>query len=312
MIYKIRLILVKLVKKAFKINNLSVFIQKKKKSIFRQIYKKKYTTDDIIEKMKLMGMRKGAVVFIHSSMTEFYNFIGTPEELITKIIETIGEDGTLMMPAYPKSKNILSEEYQIDGVDFDVLKTPSGAGYLTEVFRNYHGVKRSINQQHSVCAWGKLAEFFVSEHHLSQTPWDEQSPYYKMTLTNTLVFSLGLPYFLPTVYHCTESLLRQKYKYFNLFFEKKITYSYRDENNNIGIHEMFICGINRRTNNKRTIKKYFKPKEFSQCKLSNLWIEMVYAKYIVDLFINLAENGITIFFEPPSKKYKQNGKFIEN
>jgi len=310
MIYRLKQQLVKLTKKVFGITDLTFFLKKQKKSFFKKIYKKKYTSDDLIEKMKLMGMKNGSVVFIHSSMTEFYNFIGSPNELIAKIIETIGDEGTLLMPSYPKLKKTLGKENQIDGVDFDVLKTPSGAGYLSEIFRKYPGVKRSINQQHSVCAYGKLADFFVSEHHLSETPWDEKSPYYKMSLTNTMVFALGLPYFLTTTIHCTESLLWKKYKYFSLFFNKKLTYSYRDENGAIGIHEMFCSGSPRQRNKKKIIKKYFNPSEFHCCKLSNLRIEMVYAKYTLELFLKLAENGITMFSIPSPKKYKQNGRFI--
>jgi len=310
MSHRLKSILVKFVKKTFGITQLSLFCKKKKKSIFSRIYQKKFTCDDLIEKMKLMGMDKGSVVFIHSSMTEFYNFTGTADELIAKILKVIGEDGTLMMPAYSKFKGVVRKEDQIDGVDFDVLKTPSGAGYLSEVFRKYPGVKRSINRQHSVCAYGRLAEYFVCEHHLSETPWDEKSPYYKMSLTNTMVFALGLPYFLTTTIHCTESLLWRKYKYFSLFFQGKLIYSYRDENGTIGTHEMLYCTTPRRRSKKKIIKKYFDPSEFHHCKLSNLRIEMVYAKYTLALFLKLAENGITMFSIPSPKKYSQNGKFI--
>lgn len=311
MIYKLRSILVKLIKKIFGIYDLTYFVKKQKKKIFQRIYTKKYTVNDLVEKMKMMGMNNGAVVFIHSSMTEFYNLIGSPAELISRIIETIGDEGTLLMPAYPKFKEVLKKENQIDGVDFDVLKTPSGAGYLTEVFRKYPGVKRSINQQHSVCAYGRLANYFVSEHHFSETPWDEKSPYYKMTLTNTMVFALGLPYyFFPTIHHCTESLLWKKYKYFNLFFNKKITYSYRDESGTIAVHELICSNIPRKKNKRKLIKRYFEPFKYHCCRLSNLRIEMIYAKYTLNLLLELAEKGITMYSIPSPKKFKQNGKFI--
>src|SRR5690554_3160679 len=213
----------KLIKKYFGINGISLFVKKQKKKFMQKIYTKKYTADDLVSEMCKMGMEKGSVVFIHSSMTEFYNYKGTANELIDKIIEVIGEEGTLMMPAYPKVTKKFDDE-----VDFDVLNSVSGAGYLSEVFRKYPGVKRSINIQHSVCAYGKLADYFTSEHHFSVTTWDEKSPYYKMSQLNTLVFAFGLPYFLGTMIHCTESILRTKYKYFQLFFTKETRYKYRD------------------------------------------------------------------------------------
>src|SRR5690606_6656816 len=157
-------------KKKLGIQNFEAFKKKQKRKFFRLIYKKKFNSDDLVAVMKTMGMQKGSVVFIHSSMTEFYNYTGTAAELIDKIIEAIGESGTLMMPAYANGSKMYDAK-----VHFDVLNSPSTAGYLTEVFRKYPGVQRSINLQHSVCAYGKLADEFVSEHHLSLTAWDEFS-----------------------------------------------------------------------------------------------------------------------------------------
>lgn len=298
----------KLLKKLFGIDGIGLFVKKQKKKINKLFYQKKFTADDLVKKMCEMGMTSGSVVFIHSSMTEFYNYKGTPEEFITKIINVIGYNGTLIMPAYPKSKfqNLNNNE-----VDFDLRNTKSGAGYLSEIFRKYPGVKRSINLQHSVCAIGKYADFFTSEHHKSETAWDEFSPYYKMSQVNTLVFALGLPYFLGTMIHCTESLLRKKYKYFDLFFSREITYTYSDLDNNINSHTMLTSNIARKRSKKKIIKKYFDKEEFHVGRISNLRIEMVSAKYTLDLFLNLAEKGITMYSKPSTRGYIINKKFIQ-
>lgn len=287
------------------IKNFEAFKKKKKRSILKFFFKKKYNTQDLINVMKGMGLQKDSVVFIHSSMTEFYNFTGTAKELIDGILEEIGENGTLIMPAYPQVFQNFDNE-----VDFDVLRSPSGAGYLTEVFRKYPGVKRSINLYHSVCAYGKLSKFFVSEHHLSLTNWDKHSPYYKMSQMNTLVFSFGLPYFLGTIIHCTESLLRTEYQYFNLFFKKKIEYKFRDSNGNIGKHQFLTHDFVRRRSKKKIIKKYFAKNEFKKSKISNLNVEMVDAKYTLDLYLKLARQGITMYSVPSPKTYlNKKGKF---
>lgn len=301
-----------IIKKVFGINGIQLFIKKKRKKINKLRYTKKYSATDLVTKMKELGLAKGSVVFIHSSMTEFYNYEGTAKELIQKIIDEIGEEGTLLMPAYPPRKNELIKKAQsTNEVVFDVLKTPSGAGYLTEVFRKWPGVKRSINLQHSVCAYGKLAEYFTNEHHLSITAWDEKSPYYKMSQTETLVFAFGLPYFLGTMIHCTESLLKDKYQYFSIFFTKNSSYSYKDKNGEIGIHNFLTHKVERKRDKKRIIKKYFDKNEFHTAKISNLRIEIVKAKYTLDLFLDLAEKGITMYSEPNPELYKKNGKFIK-
>lgn len=306
----IKKIIRKIIKAYWGVDGISLFVKKQKKKLMQKIYKKKYNADDLVFEMRKMGMKNGSVVFIHSSMTEFYNYKGDVIELIEKIIEEIGESGTILMPAYPRDKSKRLKGDFVGDVSFDVMNTPSGAGYLSEVFRTYPGVKRSINLQHSVCAYGNLADHFTSEHNLSTTAWDEKSPYYKMSQMDTLVFSLGLSYFLGTMIHCTESILRNKFKYFSLFFTKKISYSYRNEKGNVGIHTMLISNITRKRSKKKIIKKYFDKSEFQVNKISNLRIEMVKAKYTLDLFLNLAEKGITMYSQPSPKEYIKNGQFI--
>ena len=294
-------------KKILGISSFEAFKKKQKRKISRIIYKQKYDAEDIIGIMKKMGMERGSVIFIHSSMIDFYNYTGTAIELIDKIIEEIGNDGTLMMPAYPKVIKNFDEQ-----VDFDVLNSPSGAGYLTEVFRKYPGVIRSINLQHSICAYGKLAKHFVSDHQNSITAWDELSPYYKMSQVHTLVFALGLPYFLGTIIHCTESALRNKYLYFQMFFKKKMSFKYKDSEGNIGICHYRTHDFARRRSKKLIIKKYFDKSQFKKTKISNLSIEAVDAKYTLDLYLQLAEKGITMYSIPSPKKFlDENGKFIK-
>lgn len=306
----------KIIRKAIKtfwgIDGISLFVKKKKKAIMRRVYTKKYSADDLLAEMCKMGMKNGSVVFIHSSMTEFYNYTGTAVELIDKIIEVIGKEGTLMMPAYPNSKKALFKTaLETDEVVFEVNNTPSGAGYLTEVFRKYKGVSRSINLQHSVCVYGKSANYFVNEHHLSEVAWDEFSPYFKLGQINGLIFSLGLESYLrnTTIIHCTESALRHTYKYFASFFGENISYKYLDKNNNVGVHEI-IVPIKGAVRSKAVIKKHFDLSRFKRSKISNLNIEMVESRYMFKRCIELAEKGISIYSQPSTVGFIENGLFI--
>lgn len=298
------------IKRFVGINDWALFKKKLHKNIGKIIYHKKYRANDIVDCMIRMGMKPGDVIFIHSSMKEFYNYLGTGEELIKKIIEYLGPNGTLVMPAYPKKFTSLPDKCLLkdykglnDPIMFDLKTTPTGAGYLPEVFRKMPGVKRSINIQHSACAIGKYADYLLSEHHLSTTCWDEKSPYYKLTIVNAKVFALGLPYFLTTTIHCTDSLLRNKFDYFAQFFNKEIKYNYRDIDGNIRAHCMFVNSIERKRNKRRMIKRYFDKNEYHVSRLSNLRIEWVSAKYTHELFMNLANQGIVMYSTPNPKKY---------
>ncbi len=296
-------------KKIVGISDWALFKKNVHKNIGKLLYHKKYNADDIVNCMAKMGMQPGDVIFIHSSMKEFYNYQGTGEELIRKIIDYLGPEGTLVMPAYPKNFSSLPDKCLLenykginDPVMFDAKQTPTGAGYLAEVFRKMDGVKRSINIQHSACAIGKQADFLLSEHHSCTTCWDEKSPYYKLTLVNAKVFSLGLPYFLTTVIHCTDSLLRTKYDYFAQFFNKQIKYNYRDMDGKIGTHQTLVNSIVRRRDKKRMVKQFFDKNEFYVSHLSNLRIERVDAKYTHDLFMRLANKGIVMYSLPDPRK----------
>jgi len=306
-IYKFFFFTAQKIKKGLGIENFEAFKKKQKRKLLRIIYRKKYTAKDLVDVMKGMGMQKGSVVFIHSSMTEFYNYTGAANDLIDKVLEEIGEEGTLMMPAYPRINEKIDDE-----VDFDVLNSPSGAGYLTEVFRKLPGAKRSINLQHSVCAYGKMADYFVSEHHRSLTAWDEFSPYYKMSQVNTFVFALGLPFFLGTIIHCCDSILRTRFSYFQLFFRKEKEFKYRDSEGNIGVSHYLTHDFARRRSKKKIIKNYFAKSQFKKTKISNLNVELVDAKYTLDLYLQLAEQGITMYSVPSPKKFLDaKGQFIK-
>lgn len=310
---KTKALIKKVIKKVFGIIDFSLYVKKQKKKVLRILYKKKYSADDLVEEMCRMGMKKGSTIFIHSSMTEFYNYTGTGQELVEKIIGAIGEEGTLMMPAYPPHKSILYKKAINSGtVVFDVKKTPSGAGYLTEIFRTFPGVIRSINLQHSVCAYGKLADFFVGEHHLSEVAWDSYSPYYKLTQNSGLIFCLGLEPYLRNVtfIHCIEAALRGRFLYFSSFFGKILVYNFLDNNGNIG-RQKLLLPLEGGIRSEKVVKKYFDKSIFKRKKISNLNIEAIESVYMYRRCVELVENGISIYKKPNPEKYIKNGKFIK-
>ena len=88
---------------------------------------------------------------------------------------------------------------------------------MAETFRKYPGVIRSINTQHSVCAIGKYANWLTKDHHRCRNCWDENSPWYRMTQLNALVFNLGIQsHYIGTFVHCVEGLLWKEHPYWNI------------------------------------------------------------------------------------------------
>jgi len=135
-----------------------------------------------------LGVRKGDVVFFHSSIDRlhlafpFYRVLGL-------LLETIGEDGTLLCPTYASPS---SSKYLMSGQVFDVRKTPSAMGILTELMRRHRGAVRSVHPTKSVCAIGPAARDLVGSHHLSPYPYDANSPYFRIMAYDAKIIGLGV------------------------------------------------------------------------------------------------------------------------
>lgn len=264
-----------------------------KKTIQKILYREKYDTDDLISLLERQGLKRGSVVCLHSAFSLFFNYDGSAQELINAIIKTIGKEGTLMMPAFPKYE--LANKV---GYIFDKENDQTGAGYLAEVFRNTPGVKRSINVRHSVCAIGKYADYLCRDHHRSHDCWDYNSPWYRLCELKGLVFTLGLPRsYMGTIIHCTESILQDSSSYWKQFFNTKYVYRYYDDKHIVNEYEEYNSNIHKVVNNYRVFRRL--PKKAVQVdKLSNLEIKCLQSDLCLSSFLDMAKKGITIFSYP--------------
>lgn len=286
-----------IIKKITGIENIALFRKKIKKNVGKIIYHKKYTAQDIVSIMQDMGMKKGSVVCVHSSMREFYNYKGNAEDLIDAILQVITEEGTLVMPCFPK-KNLVRDVNYIFS-----KKDPTGAGYLSEVFRKHPDVERSINVQHSVAAWGKYAKWLISDHQNCDDCWDINSPWRRMLELNALVFNFGLPRsFMGTFRHCLESTLKTEHPYWAQFFTKEEEFRYYDENNCIKNYTSKTKEFERRNNSKYQ-SLYFDNEDWQIKKISNLEIKVFYTEKCFPKMLELGRKGISPYFIPSTKGY---------
>lgn len=294
-IFSVRSQMVRIIKRLFQIKNFTLFVRKKRQQIERLFYRRTYTADDIVTILADMGIRPGMAIVVHCAMNNFYNYRGSAVDLIEALLRFLGPDGTLCMPAYP---------YDKDNADkvFDVRTDKTAAGYLAETFRNYPGVKRSLNKLHSVCAIGKDADFLLGEHHLSQTCFDEKSPYYKLGVLGGKSVSLGLPsYFIGTISHVCESLLREQMPYFKDKFCKQVTFNYIDSDGTSLHHTMYTEAKVPYVQYKNThlVDTYFDSTKYQRRRLSNIWINVYDARYTIERLKELALEGKTRFSYPP-------------
>ena len=291
---KIKKYIIEFIKKLFGIKDLTLFVRRFMQNIEKLFYKESYNADDIINVLKELGVKPGRPIIVHSAMHNFYNYKGTAEELINRLLEYIGPEGTLCMPAFPYDKR---NEMSI----FDVRNSKSSAGYLTEIFRMYPGVKRSLNQLESVCALGKDADRIVSDHQNSRISFDEHSPFYIIGQLGGYSINLGLPkWFVGTGGHVSEALLYDSCRYFQDKFSTPVEFTYIDNDGNEFKHTMLTRMKQPYVREKSTsiFDKYFDKTMYGRRRLSNIWISYYDMQYLYTKLYNLGKQGITIFKYP--------------
>lgn len=134
-----------------------------------------FTPADLTNALLELGLVPGDVLMVHSAFDRFLGFHGGPVEAIRTLQEVLGPAGTLMMPTIPYRSTAI--EYALGEPVFDVRRTVSRMGLITEVFRRSPGVVRSIHPTHSVAASGGRADAIIAGHELAETPCGRLTPY---------------------------------------------------------------------------------------------------------------------------------------
>ena len=126
------------------------------------------------------------------------------------IQEVIGPGGTVVFPTYPNHL-ISSYEYLLQEKVFDVRRTPSYTGILTEFARRQRHAVRSLHPTKSVCAVGPAAKELTATHHLSPYPYDTGSPYYKLIAHQGKIVGLGVSTNYISFGYCVDDALKEKF-----------------------------------------------------------------------------------------------------
>jgi aminoglycoside 3-N-acetyltransferase len=83
-------------------------------------------------------------------------------------------------------------DYIRQQIVFDVKNTPSKLGAITEYFRSMPNVRRSVHPTEPVAALGKFASYFTDGHLGALTPYNRDSPFYRLTEKNGKILYIGV------------------------------------------------------------------------------------------------------------------------
>ncbi|MDA7672962.1 AAC(3) family N-acetyltransferase [Verrucomicrobiales bacterium] len=152
-----------------------------------------------------MGVSKGDVLLVHSSLSSLGYVPGGPATIIEVLREAIGAEGTLVFPTQ-------TWEQINAGLDcFNVRGTASCVGKISDFFRQQKGVLRSLHPTHSVAAAGPKAEFLVHKHEFATSPCGEGTPYERILRADGKILLLGVGLESNTCFHCLEAMNRHSW-----------------------------------------------------------------------------------------------------
>lgn len=158
--------------------------------------------DDLVSLFTSLGIVPGDVVMLHSSLSKIGYVEGGADAIIDSILTCIGKEGTLAMPSFPGMG--FNADYLKTHTTFNVSETPSRMGLITETFRKRPGVKRSWHPTEPLCALGKTAHYLTETHHLQETPYHNQSPFFKLCEHQAKIILLGVDFHSLTNLHTVE------------------------------------------------------------------------------------------------------------
>lgn len=172
--------------------------------------------EDFIKEFRKVGLRIGDTVIVHTSLKSFGYVCGGAQTVIEALIETVGKEGTIMMPTQTW-KNLDPEDgvhWDCDTSDWQKIRdhwpaydknlTPTNTmGAVAEMFRQWPGSLRSNHPARSVCAWGKHAEYLTVDHSLSDI-FGNKSPIGRLYLLDAKVLLLGVGYDKNTSLHLAD------------------------------------------------------------------------------------------------------------
>ncbi|MCG9132076.1 AAC(3) family N-acetyltransferase [Candidatus Poribacteria bacterium] len=174
------------------------------------------TVESLQADFKALGIEKGMVLLVHSSLSAMGWVCGGAVAVIIALQEVLGETGTLVMPAHSTDLSDPSQwqnppvpeswwqtiRETMPAYDPDLTPTRS-MGKIAETFRKQNDVLRSAHPLHSFCAKGPQASYIIDNHSLAYG-MGENSPLARIYDLQGFVLLLGVKHSSNTSIHLAE------------------------------------------------------------------------------------------------------------
>lgn len=172
--------------------------------------------DDLVLGFENLGLKKNDLVLIHSSFKSFGGVEGGPQTVIDALTEIVGKNGTLLFPTF-------NFDFSSEGSTFDVKKTPSQMGILTEFARKNPNSKRTIDPIYSFVVLGELKDELGNL--VYENSYGPNSMFAKLREKKGKIMVIGLKYNdSVTFFHHVEEIQKVDYRFPKEFHGEIIDY----------------------------------------------------------------------------------------
>lgn len=181
------------------------FVENKRIMYWQECFKTKISQQQVDE--LFLELALDADVMIHSSLPDIGNI--KLKHVTDALKHYVLDSGhTVLCPALPVKGSTL--DYLKSIKEFDVRSAPNAMGSISCYFWRLDDSLRSMSPTHSVIALGADAQFYICEHHLSETPFTDKSPYYKLIERKGKILMLGASLNHLTFNHVLEDMIGEE------------------------------------------------------------------------------------------------------
>ena len=169
------------------------------------------TKEDLKRDLEELGICKGDIVFVHSSLKRLGYVEGGAQAVLEALIETVSTTGTIVVPTYHTAGGTMYSTCLEKDYIFDPRTASTHLGAIPLAALKFPNVQRSIHPTHSVSAIGHHAKYLTEAHQLAASTFGKDSPWERLVKLNGKVLGLGISLAPVTFYHMIEDLMLDEF-----------------------------------------------------------------------------------------------------
>lgn len=254
-----------------------------------------YGKAELMGALRSIGIKRGDALMVHSGFNRTTGFTGSPNEFIDVLLEVVGPEGHLLMVSMPYMSS--AYEYLRQDKIFDVRKTISHMGIVSETFRRRNGVLRSQHPTHPILALGPKAAWLVGDHEKCLYPCGLGTPFDKLFQLGGKLLFVDVSFFTMTFFHYLEERVKDRID-FPLFFPEPFEVPFVDCNGNRQVIKTYVYTLEANRRRRPQISKAELDKRglIKYRRIGNSFLQLVATEDAVRCVDEMAARGI-FFYE---------------